>query len=62
MAKKLNIVAIGTPVTLQLIVRLRACKFRPRLKAGMSRSEANDAIDAAFEEFITCLKNKGRVK
>ena len=62
MAKKLNVIGIGTPVTPQLIVRLRSCKFRPRLKAGMSRNEANDAIDTAIEEFIDCLKNKGRVK
>jgi hypothetical protein len=36
------------------------CKFTPCFKAGMTNSEANDAIDAAWDKFVQCWKNRGR--
>jgi hypothetical protein len=37
---------------------LKTCKFRPRLKAGMTAREANDALDTAATEFSDCMKGK----
>ncbi len=47
-------------LTAEYVVSLSKCGFRPRIKAGMSRAQANDAIDTAFDDLITCMQNKGR--
>lgn len=40
--------------------RLETCRFRPRLKAGMTREEAYDAMDTAWNAFLGCLRNRFR--
>jgi hypothetical protein len=61
MPRKFGIISAKTIVNRKLIVRLRTCKFQPKLKGGMTASEANNAIDTAMEAFITCLKSKGKL-
>lgn len=58
MARKFAVIPAKAMVNRKLIAGLGTCKFRPKLKAGMTPSEANDAIDAALEAFIACLKSK----
>jgi hypothetical protein len=50
----------GQPLSSGLVDSVRACRLRFYLKAGMTNSEANDAIDAGYQKFITCLRTKGR--
>jgi len=55
-------IASGNTVTAADIRYLGTCKFTPKLKEGMTNGEANDAIDAAWERFVDCWKNRGKKK
>ena len=53
-----SILSSGTTIDTAMLARFNTCTFRPRLKAGMSNQEAGDAIDAAMQRYIDCLKSK----
>jgi hypothetical protein len=47
-------------ITAAEILAISRCEFRPKLKAGMTNQEANDALDAAWAKFLSCWQNLGR--
>lgn len=55
-------IASGNTVTAADIRFLETCKFTPKLKAGMTNAEANEAIDAAWQRFADCWRNRGKKK
>jgi hypothetical protein len=54
------LVAANQTLSAALAAGLNTCKLTFHLKAGMTNAEANDAIDAGYQTFFDCLKNKGR--
>ena len=50
-----QLVGPGKKLTVKDVKSLAGCKFVYSLKAGMTNAEANDAIDAGFNKFITCM-------
>ena len=44
-----------------LVENLGKCQLRFHLEAGMTNRGANDAIDAGYQRFLTCLRTKGRL-
>lgn len=59
-APRIRFVAAGQTIDPQLLARIRTCKLRFHLKAGMTNQEANDAIDAGYQAYFKCLKSIGR--
>jgi hypothetical protein len=43
-----------------IVDSLGQCKLNFHLKAGMTNREANDAIDAGYQKFFTCIRTRGR--
>lgn len=56
-----NLQLTTTNLTLAQVKALSGCKLRFYLKAGMTNSEANSAIDDGYNRFFDCLRNKGKV-
>ena len=57
---KIEIVETGKKISAKDVNSLSKCKFVYKLKAGMTNSEASDAIDAAWDKFATCLNKAAR--
>ena len=54
-------IQLGEPskkLTEPQVKSLMACKFVYKLKAGMTNAEAGDAIDAGWNKFTSCLKQR----
>jgi hypothetical protein len=51
----LQLIGPGKKLTEKDLASLPNCKFVYKLRAGMTNSEAADAIDAGFNKFITCI-------
>jgi len=55
MARSIRVVGPRLRLSQDAVAKLYTCKFQPKLKAGMSNSEATDAIDTALKKWIQCL-------
>ena len=54
------IVMAGETLNPTIVDSLGRCRLNFHLKAGMTNSEANDAIDAGYQKFFTCIRTRGR--
>jgi len=52
----IKFVAEGSTLKAAMVAQLSQCKLTFHLKAGMTNSEANDAIDAGYQQFFNCLR------
>ena len=46
---------LQTNTVSQLQVRVANCRFRPRLKPGMTKQEAADAFEAGLQQYLKCI-------